>query len=56
MQFSVYDPISGDSISERKAFFMKGPDMAFGKTAPEAEFRRERGAESARLGAFLGPR
>lgn len=39
MQFSIYDPISGDSISERKAFFMKGPDMAFGKTAPEAEFR-----------------
>jgi len=39
LPFGIYDPISGDSISERKAFFVKGPDMAFGKTAPEAEFR-----------------
>jgi hypothetical protein len=37
--FSIYDPISGDKISERRLYFMSGPSMAFGKSAPEAEFR-----------------
>lgn len=37
--FSIYDPISGDKISERRMYFMNGPSMAFGKSAPEAEFK-----------------
>lgn len=36
---SLYDPLSGDKVAERRGRFIKQPAMGFGKTAGVAEFQ-----------------
>ena len=38
LAFSRYDPLSGQTVSERHAIFKKGPDMSGGQDAPEYTF------------------
>lgn len=38
LAFSIFDPISGDKISERKTVFMREPDLAFNKSSSDAIF------------------
>jgi len=39
LAFQVYDPISGDKFVEAEARFMREPDMPFGKSTADAEFK-----------------
>lgn len=39
LSFQVYDPISGDKFVEGEARFMREPDMPFGKSTADAEFK-----------------
>lgn len=39
LAFQVYDPVSGDKITEANARFLRYPDMPFGKAAGDAEFK-----------------
>jgi hypothetical protein len=41
LAFQVYDPISGDKITERAALFKRYPDLPFAKSASDAEFKLE---------------
>lgn len=39
LAFQVYDPVSGDKITEANARFTRYPDLPFGASAGEAEFK-----------------
>lgn len=39
LSFQVFDPNSGDKFTEAEARFMREPDMAFSKSASDAEFK-----------------
>lgn len=38
LPFSLYDPSSGDKVSERKARFLTQPELTFNKSSSEAVF------------------